>query len=310
MRHLRYFAVVAEECHFGRAAERLHIAQSPLSQQILQLECELGLSLFNRTTRKVSLTPAGERFLERSRQILLAVELAAEEASRIAAGDLGHLAIGFAGSATYEMMPALSRDLRQSFPGIQLDLRGEMLTPDQVEALVNGALDLGFLRPPVRDTRLEVHVLRSEPLIVALPASHRLTRAPQVNLHDLCDEAFISYPSQGRSVVYDVVVDACRHAGFVPRIVEEVAETSTLISFVAAGLGVALVPASVANLHITGTEYRPISGDPARVELAVALRSTDPSPLAVKVRDHAIAAARTAGAAPAIETSDGPIQLI
>ena len=131
-----------------------------------------------------------------------------------------------------------------------------------------------------------------------------------MNLHDLCDEAFISYPSQRRSVVYDAVLEACRHAGFAPRIVEEVAETSTLISFVAAGLGVALVPASVANLHITGTEYRPLSGDPARVELAVALRSTDPSPLAVKVRDRAIAAARTAGATPAIGTSDGPIQLI
>ena len=179
MRHLRYFVVVAEECHFGRAAERLHMEQSPLSHQIRQLESELGLALFERTTRKVTLTPAGERFLERSRQILRAVELAAEEAARIAAGDLGHLAIGFTGSATYEMMPALSRDLRQNFPGIQLDLKGEMLTPEQVEALLSGALDLGFLRPPVRDPRLEVHVLRSEPLIVALPANHHLTGAPR-----------------------------------------------------------------------------------------------------------------------------------
>jgi DNA-binding transcriptional LysR family regulator len=291
LRHLRSFVVVAEECHFGRAAERLHMAQPPLSQQIRQLESDLGLPLFERTTRRVALTPAGERFLERSRQILRAVELAGEEASRIAAGELGHLAIGFTGSATYEMLPALSRDLREHFPGIVLDLKGEMLTPDQVEGLLDGALDLGFLRPPVRDPRLEVHVLRSERLIVALPASHRLTRSRRLSLSDLRDEAFISYPSQRRSVVYEAVVDACRHAGFVPRISEEVAETSTLVSFVAAGLGVALVPASVANLHITGTEYRPITGDPTRVELAVALRAGAPSPLAIRVRDHVVATA-------------------
>jgi DNA-binding transcriptional LysR family regulator len=292
LRHLRYFVVVAEECHFRRAAERLHIAESPLSQQIRQLESELGLSLFERTTRRVSLTAAGERFLERSRHILLAVDHACEEASRLAAGELGHLAIGFTGSATYELMPRLSLDLHERFPGIELDLKGEMLTPDQVEALLSGALDLGFLRPPVRDPRLEVHVLRSEPLIVALPANHRLTRAHRVNLPDLVNEAFISYPSHGRSVVYELVVDACRHAGFAPRIVEEVAETSTLISFVAAGLGLAVVPASVANLRLTGTEYRPIIGDPVTVELAVAMRADDPSSLSVKARDRAIEIAR------------------
>lgn len=149
MRHLRYFVVLAEECHFGRAAKRLHMAQSPLSHQIRQLEDELGVALFQRTTRRVALTAAGERYLERVREVLRGVEVAGEEARRIAAGDTGHLAIGFTGSATYEMLPTLSRDLRNSFPGIELDLKGELLTPDQVAALLSGELDVGFLRPPV-----------------------------------------------------------------------------------------------------------------------------------------------------------------
>lgn len=293
IRHLRYFVVLAEECHFGRAAERLHMAQSPLSHQIRQLEDELGVPLFHRTTRKVSLTTAGKRYLERVREILRGVEVASDEARRIAAGDTGHLAIGFTGSATYEMLPALSRDLRESFPGIELDLKGELLTPDQVAALLSGELDVGFLRPPVRDPSLDVHVLRAEPLIVALPVSHPLAHRRRVRLEDLAGETFISYPSHGRSVVHDVVLDACRHAGFAPRIVEEVAETSTIISFVAAGLGVALVPASVANLRVTGTRYRPLVGDPASVELAVAIRAGGASPLAVKVRDRAIEISRS-----------------
>jgi DNA-binding transcriptional LysR family regulator len=292
MRHLRYFVVLAEECHFGRAAERLHMAQSPLSHQIRQLEDELGFPLFHRTTRKVALTAAGERYFERVRELLRGIEVAGEEARRIAAGDTGHLAIGFTGSATYELLPVLSRDLRSSFPGIELDLKGELLTPDQVTALLSGELDVGFLRPPVRNAGLDVHVLRTEPLIVALPVSHRLAQQRRVRLEELAADDFIAYPARCRSVVHDVVVDACRHAGFAPRVVEEVAETSTIISFVAAGLGVALVPASVAHLKVTGARYRPLVGDPARVELAVAIRAENPSPLAVKVRDRAIEMSR------------------
>ena len=288
LRHLRYFVVLAEECHFGRAAQRLHMAQSPLSHQIRQLEDELGIALFDRTTRKVSLTEAGARYLERVRETLRGLEVAGAEARRIAAGETGHLAIGFTGSATYELLPSLSRDLRASFPGIELDLKGELLTPDQVAGLLTGELDLGFLRPPVRDPRLEVHVLRAESLIVALPAHHRFAGAAAVRLADLADEQFICYPGHGRSVVRDVVIDACRNAGFTPRVAEEVAETSTIISFVAAGLGVALVPSSVVNLQVTGARYRPLAGDPASLELAVAIRADGASPLAIKVRDRAI----------------------
>lgn len=286
LRHIRYFVAVAEECHFGRAAERLHIAQPPLSQQIRQLESDLGVVLLTRSTRKVELTPAGELYLQRARAILAAVDRAAEEAARVAAGELGRLAIGFTGSATYELLPSLARVLRQELPGIELELRGEMLTPDQVEALLNHSLDLGFLRPPARHPDIEVRVLRREPLIAVLPETHPLAGRGHVRLFDLHDDPFITYPSHHRSVVYEAVMDACERAGFTPRRVEEVRETSTLVSFVAAGLGVALVPASVQHLQITGARYLPLAGTTYEVELAMATRRHDDSPHLARVRSR------------------------
>lgn len=282
LRHLRYFIAVAEECHFGRAAQRLHIAQPPLSQQIRQLEAELGVQLLTRTTRRVDLTPAGARYLERARTILAGVEAAGEEATLIADGRIGRVAIGFTGSATYELLPSLSRRLRIQSPGLELDLRGELLTPRQVTSLLDGTLDVGFLRPPVRVPEIDVHPLRSEPLVVVLPASHAQASQEQITLSDLASEPFITYPSHHRSVVHDAVADACQAAGFTARSTE-VAETSTLVSFVAAGLGVALVPASVQHLHITGAVYRPLAGTAPTVELAVATRRGESSPAVRRV---------------------------
>jgi DNA-binding transcriptional LysR family regulator len=284
LRHLRYFVAVAEECHFGRAAERLHIAQPPLSQQIKQLEAELGVRLLERTTRKVELTPAGVRYLDRARAILARVDDAGDEAVRIAEGAVGRVAVGFTGSATYELLPSLARALRHDLPGIELDLRGEMLTPTQVDALLDGSLDLGFLRPPVRNCDLEVTVLRREPLVAVLPESHHLARGDHVRLSDLRDEPFISYPSHQRSVVYESVFDACERAGFTPTRVQEVRETSTLVSFVAAGIGVALVPASVQHLGITGATYRRLAGTTGEVQLAIAQRRGDDDPTLARVR--------------------------
>ena len=287
---MRYFVAVAEECHFGRAAERLHMAQPPLSQQIKQLESELGVRLLTRSTRKVELTAAGERYLERARTVLAAVDSAGAEARRVAAGQIGRLAIGFTGSATYELLPSLARVLREDFPGIELDLKGEMLTPDQIAGLLGKTLDIGFLRPPVRNPDIDVRVLRREPLIAALPENHPLGNQPSVRLAALSDEPFICYPSRHRSVVYEAVFDACRRSGFTPRSIVEVAETSTMVAFVAAGIGVALVPASVQHLRITGATYLPLAGTTEEVELAVATRRDDRSPHLARVlaRAHSL----------------------
>jgi DNA-binding transcriptional LysR family regulator len=276
LRHLRYFVAVAEECHFGRAAHRLHIAQPPLSQQIKQLEAELGVRLLARSTRRVELTPAGAQYLDRARDILGRVDAAGEEAALVADGRIGRVALGFTGSATYELLPRLSRALRAELPGLRLDLRGEMLTPDQVAGLRTGALDVGILRPPVHDDGVEAHLLRREPLRAVLPDAHPLAGDATVRLADLAEDPFIAYPSGARSVVHDAVAEACRAAGFELR-ATEVAETSTLVSFVAAGLGVALVPASVEHLRITGATYRRLEGIAPSVELAVATRRGEDS---------------------------------
>jgi DNA-binding transcriptional LysR family regulator len=279
LRHLRSFVAVAEERHFGRAAERLHMAQPPLSQQIRRLEAQLGVTLLHRTTRSVELAPAGEILLVRAREILAAVDRATEDTLRAARGEFGRLAVGFTGSATYALLPQVAAALRGALPGVVLDLRGELLTPAQVEGLLAGTLDLGLLRPPVRERELAVEVVRRERLVAVLPQTHRLAGEDTVPLEELAAEPFVVYPSHFRSVVHDAVEETCEAHGFLPRVALEVSETATLVSFVAAGLGVSLVPESVRHMTVHGAVYRPLAREAAGVELAVAWRRADASPV-------------------------------
>ncbi len=296
LRHLRYFRAVAEERHFGRAAVRLHMAQPPLSQQIRQLESELGVTLLRRSTRKVELTPAGETYLARVRQILAAVDAAGEEAHRVDAGLEGRLVIGCVGSATYSLLPALARALREELPGIDFTFRGEMLVPDLADALRAGDIDLALLRPPLDDTGLTVRHLRRERLLVALPDGHRLASRERIRLVDLREEEFIVHSGGNRSVMYDLVITLCRGVGFDPRVRHEVAETSTLVTFVAAGLGVALVPEPVAELGVAGATYRPLTARGARIDLAAGTRADDDG--AALARTLAVLERQVAGRGP------------
>jgi DNA-binding transcriptional LysR family regulator len=285
LRQLRYFVAVAEERHFGRAAARLHISQPPLSQQIRRFEAELGEPLLYRTTRSVELAPAGEVLLERAREILASVDSAIEDARRAARGEYGRLAIGFTGSSTYELLPALAAALRRELPGVVLDLQGELLTPAQVARLLDGTLDLGLLRPPVRERELSTEVLRSEPLVAVVPEGHPLADSDAIALELLESEPFVTYPSHFRSVLHDAVEDACAAHGFKPFAAHEVAETATLVSFVAAGLGVSLVPASVGSMTVQGAVYRPLAHETTRVELAAAWRRDDDRPVVARALD-------------------------
>ena len=270
LRHLRYFRAVAEELHFGRAAERLRIAQPPLSQQIRQLERELGVELFTRSTRKVELTEAGTAYATRVDAILAAVDDAGRQAQRIAAGQEGRLTIGCVGSATYSVLPQLVRALRDELPHVDVSVRGEMLAPAQIAALDAGAIDLALLRPPVEHPGVRTSTVRRDRLIVALPADHPLAVVDHLRVTDLRDEDFIAHAGQGLSVMGGLLTALCADAGFAPRIRQEVRETSTLVTLVAAGLGVAIVPEPTSALDIAGVRYVPLIPASLGVDLVAA----------------------------------------
>src|SRR5699024_4126200 len=243
LRHLRYFLAVAEEKHFGRAADRLHMAQPPLSSQIKQLETELGTLLLERTTRKVELTDAGALLMKRARQILADVEATKTDVGEIGRGAAGVLRVGFSGTATYRLMPEIVRVARERFPLVRLQISGEMLTPQMEEGLLENRLDAAILRPPVQSTEISLEEIQESRLVVALNRQHPLADSSgPLNVSELANENIVGYP-RGSSVS-SVVSELTRQAGFRPHIVQEATETSTLIALVGAGLGVAFVPGS------------------------------------------------------------------
>jgi DNA-binding transcriptional LysR family regulator len=278
LRHLRYFVAVAEQRHFGRAAERLHMAQPPLSQQIRQLEAELGVTLLTRTTRRVDLTPAGAAYLDHARAILAAVDEAGEVAGRIAAGRTGRLMVGCVGSATYSLLPALAKALRAELPDVEFGFRGEMLSPEQAEALHDGSLDLALLRRLPDTTGLTIGDVRRERLLVALPQEHRYAGRKRLRVADLAGEGLVVHAGSGRSTMNSLVHDLFGAADLELEVVHEVAETSTLVTFVAAGLGVAVVPEPTSALNVPGVVYVPLVGTPG-VDLVVATREGDANPV-------------------------------
>jgi DNA-binding transcriptional LysR family regulator len=281
LRHLRYFVAVAETRHFGRAAARLHLAQPALSQSVRQLEAELGAPLLLRTTRQVSLTPAGEFFLEQARGVLTAVEDGARGVGRIAEGRLGLVRIAFTGTAAFSQLPRIARLVKQELPGVALEIHADLLTPAQTEGLLAGRLDLGVLRLPVGTDRLAVRTLAVEHLVLALPADHPLTTEPAVALPDLRREDFITY-AEDHSAVNEALHRTCREAGFAPRVEHRAPGTAVLLALVAAGLGVSLVPESVRALPLAGVVFRDVAGT-ALTELGLARRADDDSPLVTRV---------------------------
>jgi DNA-binding transcriptional LysR family regulator len=282
VRQLRYFVTVARTRHFGRAAEQLHIAQSPLSQAIRQLESHLGTPLFERTTRRVDLTAAGEALLPEAVRILESVGAAREQVSRVAAGDLGRLRIGATALVTYRHVPELVRRLGAELPNLTLRFRSEMLTPALEAALVDHRIDLAVLRPPVGDESLATRLLARERLVLVVPSGWGGGSADgAVAPADLSDEDFVVYSAPG-SVVGAAADRACRGAGFVPRRTHEADQTSIVLALVAAGLGVALLPASVLAVTVDGVRYRELTGCDVTVDVALAWRRDDPSPALAK----------------------------
>ena len=284
-RQLRYFVAVAETRHFGRAAEALRIAQSPLSQAIRQLESQLGAPLFERTTRRVDLTAAGEALLPEAVRILASLDAARDQVGRVAAGALGRLRVGATGLATYRHVPELVRRLTAELPGLALTFTTDMLTPGLETALAEHRIDLAILRPPVSDPGLDHHLLAREHLVLAVPSGHRLAGSEgrprssrPVLLADLADDDFVVYAPPG-SVVGEAAARACRAAGFTPRRTHEADQTSIVLALVAAGVGVALLPSSVLAVAVEGVRYVELEDpDPVTTDVALAWRRDDPQP--------------------------------
>ena len=284
LRHLRYFVTLAEELHFGRAAEKLHIAQPPLSQQIRHLETELGFELFHRTKRSVQLTEAGQIFLIEAQQILKQLEQAIQLGRQTSRGELGQLVVGFISSAAYNILPYILRTFRTRVPQVRLDLH-ELTTREQLQQLQEGKIDVGFLRPPVEeDTFFCYEEVFAESLIVALPENHPQVNQPLlnqslVNLQSLAMEPFILFPRSLAPGLYDLIISLCHQADFSPKVTQEAIQMQTIVSLVAGGMGVAIVPESLQNLQRTGVVYRNIESGTPKVTIVAIWRKQESSPI-------------------------------
>ncbi|MER8960332.1 MULTISPECIES: LysR family transcriptional regulator [unclassified Mesorhizobium] len=275
---MQSFMAVAEELHFGRAAARLHISQPPLTKQIQQLEQAMGVRLLERTKRKVELTAAGRVFLDEVRAVLHQTEQAVELARKADRGETGHLAVGFIDAAIYSVVPSVVQRFAKRYPEVELSLT-DLRIPNQVRAVAERQLDIGFVHPPVVHEALRVESILVEPLIVALPETHRLASEAEVALADLASEALIQFPRSINPSLYDEIVGLCRSSGFSPRIVREATPKQTIIGLVSVGLGVSLLPACLQNLRRHGVVYRPIQGRTLSIDTSIIYRHEQPSPV-------------------------------
>ncbi|MFZ3557268.1 LysR substrate-binding domain-containing protein [Streptomyces sp. BH055] len=277
LKHLTGFVAVAEELHFGRAAERLHIAQSPLSQQIKLLERDLGVKLFDRTTRTVRLTSAGQALVEPARRLLADASSVRRTVRAAHLGEVGRVSVGFAGASSYAALPLLTRAVTSQLPGIELVLEGQTYSGEALRRVTDGTLDLGFVALPVR-RGITARVVRMERLVLALPDSHPLADRAEVPVRALADEPIVTFPLSRESAVRDAMVQACHDAGFAPRIAQEAPDSYNMLALVGAGVGVAVVVESARNIHLEHVVFRPLAGDEVPVlPIALGWRSGNPS---------------------------------
>lgn len=276
---LRCFVAVAEELHFGRAAERLHLTQPPVSRQIQVLERVLDVALLNRTSRAVRLTPAGRRFLVEARRILRLSDEAAATARRVAAGEAGSVTLGFTAASAYRTLPDLVRAARTRLPEADILLK-EMVSSAQAEALGAQGIDLALMRPPLPTADAASLRIARETLVAALPEDHPLAAGASVTAEALAAEPLIAYAPGEARYFHDLVGDYFAQAGLAPQAVQHLAQIHTILSLVRSGLGLALVPDSAASLRVAGVTLRPLVPAPPRpVELFLVWRRSNDNPL-------------------------------
>ncbi|MCI3203926.1 MULTISPECIES: LysR family transcriptional regulator [Pandoraea] len=293
LRQFRYFVAVAEERHFGRAAQRLSMTQPPLSQQIRALEASLGAPLFVRTNRSVELTAVGRQLLPEVRRILADADALPALAQGLAHGEVGTLSLGFVSTADYGILPPLLREFGERYPRVRLQLL-EATSDVQVEALMDGRIDAGLFIPPVPAryaNELSYLPIIREPLMLALPAgrgstqggadtdtSHSGPGAP-VSLADFADEPLVIFPRRVAPAFYDIIMGCYAALGLTPRVGQEAIQMQTIVSLVSAGMGVALVPQSLCHLRRTGVTYRALRETSALIETGLLWRTAEVTPV-------------------------------
>ncbi|MTJ07147.1 MULTISPECIES: LysR family transcriptional regulator [unclassified Anabaena] len=279
LRHLRYFIAVAEELHFSKAAEKLHIAQPPLSQQIQQLEAELGVKLFDRKTkRQVQLTEAGKVFLQEAYQLLVQLESAVTLTQRTGRGETGKLRIGFTSLVIYDLLPLILRKFREQFLEVKIELL-ELTTSQQEEALRDSLIQVGFAHPPLEDDTLSYECIHKETLVVALSSTHSLAQKEYVSVRSLLNEPLIMFPRYLAPGLYDRIMSLFHQANFSPNITQEAIQMQTIIGLVSAGMGVAITPSSIQNLQRSGVVYRPILEEVPLIETAIIWQQNSLTPI-------------------------------
>jgi DNA-binding transcriptional LysR family regulator len=296
---LRYFVAIAEELHFGRASERLNIAQPALSRQMVELEGAIGAALFDRTRNQIRLTTAGEALLPRARQILGSIVEAARIARRAAEGATGVLNVGFVGSATYSLLPRVLNAFRTDNPDVDLMLHA-MNTAELRVALIERTIDVAFARPAIGDPEVIDEVLLEEPLIVALPDVDPLAAQSEIALGDLARRPFILYPRFPRPSFADTILRHCHDGGFSPIVAHETMDLQTALGLIAAGAGVSLVPATVEGSQRLGVAYRPLKPPAPMTRLSLSYRRDNRAATLARFRAQvkAFVAASKASAAP------------
>lgn len=277
LRHLRYFLAVAEELHFGRAAKRVHISQPPLSQQIQQLEKEIGFQLFKRTRKSVQLTDAGKVFQKEVYSVFECLEKGTLKARLASRGEAGWLSVGFIGSSTYVILPAIIREFREKYPEVELVLQ-EIQSSDQNQALREGRIHVSFARFPKPESGLIFETIYKEHLVAALPSSFPLTGKKILKLSDIAPEPFILFPHQP-SAHADYTLQVFSNLGLTPNIIQTVEEMHTALGLVAAGLGVTLVPSSMQKTRREGIVYLKLENPEPVLEMKMGYRKDEESPV-------------------------------
>jgi DNA-binding transcriptional LysR family regulator len=270
-RHIRSFLSVAETLHFGRSARLLNLSQPALSLQVKALEDELGVQLLRRNRQGTVLTEAGQAFREDAAIALERLEFARRKAQWASAGKLGHIRIGFISTAGFEIVPNLIRRFRKSYPDVEFSIRN-ILTETQLEMIDDGLLDVGFLRLPIENRKeIEVTTVHREPFVAILPSWHSLSAMKEIRLRELKENPFVMYAREYAPGFHDLLTGILSNAGVVPKVVQTAGEMPTLISLVDAGVGVSIVPASVAKRFVSKVAVCSIADRLPESEIGLAL---------------------------------------